>query len=53
MTTISLVRDVGYVKLSQKDTRFRYVTTKEAVMLDVMAQSRANPVKSLRISTKN
>lgn len=40
------VSDVGHVKLSQKETRFRVrYNGKEAVVLDVNAQSKANPVQ--------
>lgn len=40
------VSDVGYAKLSKKDTRFRIrFNGKESVMLDVVAQSRANPIQ--------
>ena len=40
------VADVGHARLEKKDTRFRIrFNGKEAVLLDVTAQSRANPIQ--------
>ncbi|WP_052545750.1 efflux RND transporter permease subunit [Candidatus Hepatobacter penaei] len=45
--------DVGYAKKNDKDTRFRVrYNGKDAVMLDVTAQSRANPIDISRNITK-
>lgn len=40
------VSDIGYIKRNDRDTRFRVrYNGKDAVLLDVMSQSKANPVE--------